>query len=79
MNITISDLLDLNHTLASDYLAQFLYPWEALDGIRDLILSLGASLSPEEYDQPQEHVCPQDCHRGAHCLPGRALYHRAGN
>lgn len=56
MNITISDLLDLNHTLASDYLAQFQYPWEALDGIRDLILSLGASLSPEEYDQPQEHV-----------------------
>ena len=56
MNITISDLLDLSHTMASDYLKQFQYPWEALDGIKDLILSLGASLSPQEYDQPQEHV-----------------------
>lgn len=56
MNITISDLLDLSHTMASDYLKQFQYPWEALDGIKDLILSLGAALSPQEYDQPQEHV-----------------------
>ena len=56
MNITITDLLDLSHTMAGDYLRQFQYPWEALDGIKDLILSLGAGLSPEEYDQPQEHV-----------------------
>ena len=56
MNITISDLLDLSHTLAGDYLRQFQYPWEALDGIKDLILSLGSQLSPEEYSQPQEHV-----------------------
>ena len=50
MNITITDLLDLSHTMAGDYLRQFQYPWEALDGIKDLILSLGAGLSPEEYD-----------------------------
>lgn len=56
MNITITDLLDLSHTIAGDYLRQFQYPWEALDGIKDLILSLGANLSSEEYDQPQEHV-----------------------
>ena len=56
MNITITELLDLTHTMAGDYLRQFQYPWEALDGIKDLILSLGAGLSPEEYDQPQEHV-----------------------
>ena len=56
MNITITDLLDLSHTMAGDYLRQFQYPWEALDGIKDLILSLGAGLSPEEYDQPPEHV-----------------------
>ena len=56
MNVTISDLLDLSHTLAGDYLRQFQYPWEALDGIKDLILSLGSQLSPEEYSQPQEHV-----------------------
>lgn len=56
MKITITDLLDLSHTLAGDYLRQFRYPWEALDGIKDLILSLGAELPEEEYDQPQEHV-----------------------
>ena len=56
MNLAITDLLDLSHTLAAEYLRQFQYPWQALDGIKELILSLGAGLSPEEYDQPQEHV-----------------------
>ena len=56
MGIAISDLLDLSHTMAGDYLRQFRYPWEALDGIKELILSLGSRLSPEEYDQPSEHV-----------------------
>ena len=56
MNITIPELLDLSHTMAGEYLSQFQYPWEALDGIKELILSLGSRLSPEEYSQPQEHV-----------------------
>ncbi|MBM6926741.1 UDP-N-acetylglucosamine pyrophosphorylase [Pseudoflavonifractor phocaeensis] len=56
MNVTIADLLDLSHTMAADYLSQFQYPWQALDGIKELILSLGAGLSPEEYDQVAEHV-----------------------
>ena len=38
------DLFDLNHTLAADYLSGFEYPWQALDGIRDLILALGPKL-----------------------------------
>ena len=42
-----SELYDLNHTLAGDYLADFEYPWQALKGIRELILSLGASLGDE--------------------------------
>ena len=41
------ELFDLNHTLAGDYLANFEYPWLALKGIKDLILSLGASLGDE--------------------------------
>ena len=53
---SISDLYDLEHTLAGDYLKQFTYPWEALGGIRDLILSIGENLSPEEYDNPSEGV-----------------------
>ena len=38
------------HTLAWEYLAGFDYPWEALDGLKDCILSLGAALSPDAYD-----------------------------
>lgn len=56
MNLEISNLLDLSHTMAGDYLKQFQYPWQALDGIKELILTLGAGLSPEEYDQPQSNV-----------------------
>ena len=51
MNLTTTALLDLSHTLAGSYLAQFQYPWEALDGIKDLILTLGPSLDPAEYEE----------------------------
>ncbi len=53
---TILDLFDLQHTAAADYLRGFRYPWEALQGISDLILSLGAQLNAEEYDQPVPQV-----------------------
>ena len=42
--LTPSELFDLSHSLAGDYLSGFSYPWQALDGIKDLILSLGAGL-----------------------------------
>ena len=44
------DLYDLNHTLAADYLARYVYPWQALGGIRELILALGPALG-EEYTE----------------------------
>ena len=44
----ISELYDLDHTLAKDYLAQFEYPWQALAGIKELILELGKNLG-EDY------------------------------
>ena len=47
--LTITDLFDLDHTIAKDYLAQFTYPWEALAGIKDFILSVGPTL--EGYDR----------------------------
>lgn len=56
MKLTVSDLYDLNHTLAADYLRQFTYPWEALAGISDFIKALGAALPEEEYDHPAEDV-----------------------
>ena len=38
------DLFDLSQSLAGAYLSGFSYPWEALKGIKDLILSLGPNL-----------------------------------
>ena len=52
----IVDLYDLNHTAAADYLAAFTYPWEALKGIKDMIIALGEQLSAGEYDQVQPQV-----------------------
>ena len=54
--LTIRDLYDLDHTIAKDYLSQFTYPWEALSGIKQMILELGAQLDPAEYDEVSEHV-----------------------
>ncbi|MBR2938179.1 MAG: UDP-N-acetylglucosamine pyrophosphorylase [Oscillospiraceae bacterium] len=51
----ISELYDLDHTLAADYLRGFTYPWEALKGIKDMILSLGQTLGGE-YTQVSEGV-----------------------
>ena len=51
MAIKTLDLLDLSHTLAGDYLKNFEYPWQALDGIKELILTLGPALSKEEYTE----------------------------
>ncbi len=56
MEITIKDLYDLSHSKAGEYLSKFTYPWEALDGIKNLILEIGATLSEEEYDHPKDNV-----------------------
>ena len=44
------ELYDLEHTLAKDYLQLFEYPWQALKGIKNLILELGPTLG-EEYTE----------------------------
>ena len=46
-----SDLFDLSHTAAAEYLLKFTYPWEALPGIKDMILALGPTLDPKEYTE----------------------------
>ena len=48
--MTTLELYDLNHTMAKAYLADFTYPWQALKGIKDLILTLGAALG-EDYEE----------------------------
>jgi len=67
---TIADLYDLDHTLAADYLRGFTYPWEALKGIKDMILELGAGLDPAEYEEVSEHVW---VHRTAKVFPSAYL------
>ena len=75
--LTIRELYDLDHTLAGDYLAQFTWPWEALSGIKGMIVRLGETLDPAEYTQvsPQVWVhktatVAPTAHLGAPCIIG---------
>lgn len=56
MEILIKDLFDLDHTLAKSYLKSYNYPFEALAGIKDLIINLGKSLDNNEYLEIKENV-----------------------
>ena len=70
------DLYDLTHTIAADYLAGYEYPWQALKGIRDLILTLGPKLgedftevSPTVWVHKTATVFPS-AYLGAPCIIG---------
>ena len=70
------DLLDLSHTAAGDYLAGFEYPWQALKGIKDLILTLGPTLgedytevSPTVWVHKTAQIAPT-AYLGAPCIIG---------
>jgi len=63
---SIAELFDLEHTLAKGYLEQLQYPWQALKGIRELILGLGQSLDPAEFTQVSDGVW---VHRTARVAP----------
>ena len=52
---SISELYDLSHTMAAEYLQAYTYPWEALKGIKDAIIHLGAALG-EDYLQVSPQV-----------------------
>ena len=68
--LKIKELYDLEHTLAGEYLAQFTYPWEALKGIKQLILDLGAKLDRDEYEEVSENVW---VHKTAKVFPSAYL------
>ena len=70
MNMETKQLLDLTHTMAGDYLAQFRYPWQALEGIKEFILALGPTLPEEEYTQVQPNVW---VHKTAKVFPSAYL------
>ena len=70
------ELYDLSHSLAGEYLAQFEYPWQALAGIKNLILTLGKTLgeeyteiTPEVWVHSTAKVAPT-AYIGAPCIIG---------
>lgn len=68
--INITDLYDLNETIAADYLKEFSYPWEALAGISDFIIKLGNTLSAEEYNKSGDNIW---IHKEAKVAPTASL------
>ena len=52
----IGDLLTLSHTLAAPLFEGKRYPWEILPELKEFIRKLGATLSPEEYDEVSPEV-----------------------
>lgn len=55
-NAKITNLYTLDETIAKDFLTKFTYPWEALPHIGAYIVELGKTLSPDEYDNPEENI-----------------------
>lgn len=55
-NAKISNLYDLNETIARDLFEGLTYPWEALAKISDFIRTLGPTLDPEKYEQRGEDI-----------------------
>ena len=54
--LSVAELFDLSHTLASPLLSSATYPWEALPKIKEFILELGKTLSTDEYDSPTDGI-----------------------
>ena len=80
-----NDLFDFRHSLAGSYLSAFEYPWQALKGIKDLILDLGSRLgedyrevSPTVWVHSTATVAPT-AFLGAPCIigPGTEVRHCA--
>ncbi len=52
----ISELFDMEHTIAADLFEGKDYPWEVLGDIKEYILKLGPTLSSDEFDNPSEGI-----------------------
>ena len=68
--LTIENLYDLTHTIAADYLRSFRYPWEALKGIKDTIVALGATLNKDDFLEVSPQVW---VHKTAKVMPSAYL------
>lgn len=54
--VTIKNLYNLSETIAAEIFEGKTYPWEVLPLIKEFIVRLGKSLSPEEYQQVGEDI-----------------------
>ncbi len=70
------DLYDLSHSMAGNYLLNYEYPWQALAGIKALILELGSELgedyiqtAPEVWVHKTAKIAPT-AYLGAPCIIG---------
>lgn len=52
----ITELFDLSHTLAGDFLKKLVFPHEALPLIGEWILQIGAGLDAALYDHPEKDI-----------------------
>ena len=52
----IEQLLDLNETIAADYIREYTWPWEILPHIGEIILSIGAGLPEERFEKRGEDI-----------------------
>ena len=74
--IKTMELYDMSHTLAAGYLKNFEYPWQALSGIKALILELGHDLgedftqvSPDVWVHKTAKIAPT-AYLGSPCIIG---------
>lgn len=56
MKVKVSDLYDLNETLAKELLESVTYPWEALSKIGEYIEKIGNSLPEKEYNRLGDNI-----------------------
>ena len=55
-NAMISNLYNLNETIASGVFEGLIYPWQALPKIKEFIISLGNTLNPEIFENRGENI-----------------------
>lgn len=51
-----SELFDLSHTMAAPYLEKTEYPFEILDDISDIIVTLGKNLDEKEFEKTGDNI-----------------------
>lgn len=66
----ITDLFDLEHTAAKEYLQGFTYPWEALAGLKEYIRQKGKTLDKAEYEEISPEIW---VHKSAKIAPTACL------